>query len=181
MVSGVGVEREPYAIRRSVEEMQAKVSIADFLRSKGEEVRRNRARCIVHGGDNPQSFSINPETKKWRCHACDEWGDIVDLCKLVEGHDDTQDALVSLSLRFDVQLPTRPERWHKRQDEKGKVREAAKRYIAGRYQRRLTRLYAPLVLVGGQTPEEELEELQGLAAALWPACLEMAGRRVAGE
>ncbi len=84
-------------------------------------------------------------------------------------------------MAFGVELPKRPERWHKRQDEKAKVREATKKYVASLYQRRLTRIYAPFVLVGGQSPEEELEELQGLAVALWPACLDMAERRLSGE
>jgi len=174
-------ERQPYAVRRSIDKLKEEIPIEDYLRTQGVEVKRNRSRCIVHGGDNPQSFRIIPETKKWRCHACGGWGNVVDLCKLVEGHDETWTAVVSLSLSFQVDLPKRPERWHKRQDEKAKVREAAKRHIAGVYQHWFTRLYAPLVLLGGQTPEEELAELEGLAAALWPISLDWAERRVNGE
>jgi hypothetical protein len=45
---------------------------------------------------------------------------------------------------------------------------------------RLTRVFAPLVLLR-QTPEEELEALEGLASALWPISLSLAGERVAGN
>ena len=181
MSKNTTADRLRYAVRQGIEKVQADLPVAHYLRALGVEVKGGRAKCIVHGGDNPSSFAINPESGKWRCHACGEWGSVVDLCKLVEGHDETHDALVSLSTRFDVQLPRRPERWNKLQDEKAKAREAAKRYLAGVYQRRLTRVYAPLVLVGGQGPEEELVELQGLAAALWPVSLSMAERRVVGE
>jgi hypothetical protein len=61
------------------------------------------------------------------------------------------------------------------------VRDAAKIVVARVYQRRLTKVYAPLVLVGGETPDEELSVLEELATALWPTCLSLAGRRVAGE
>ena len=149
------IERQPYAIRQGIKKMQAEGSIADYLRAQGVEVKRNRTRCIIHGGDNPQSFSINPETKKWRCHACGLWGDVVDLCKLVEGHIETQDALVSLSLRFGIELPARPERWHKRQDEKAKVREAKRQGLTKVYQRRFYRMLRD----PGAHPEDD--------AALW--------------
>jgi hypothetical protein len=89
--------------------------------------------------------------------------------------------MMLLSIRYNVELPQRSPSWFQRQDEKGRTRETAKRYVAGVYQRRLTRVYAPLVLVGGETPEEELERLEGLADALWPISLSMAGRRVTGE
>ena len=53
--------------------------------------------------------------------------------------------------------------------------------MAATYQRRLTRIYAPLVLLGGEIPSEEIEALEGLASVLWPISLSLAGRRVAGE
>ncbi len=89
-------------------------------------------------------------------------------------------AVQALAERYGVKLPRRPERWHRRQEEKARVRETATKQVAGVYQRRLTRVYAPLVLLGGETPEEELRELEELAAALWPISLSMAARRVAG-
>jgi hypothetical protein len=89
--------------------------------------------------------------------------------------------MMTLAMRYGVRLPERPHSWFEWRDEKGRIREAAKRCVARVYQRRLTRLYAPLVLVGGETPEEELELLEGLASALWTRCLVLAERRVSGE
>ena len=107
-------------------------------------------------------------------------GDLIDLCELVEEHAETWTAMRSLEQQYGLELPRRSSRWHQWSGEKYKVRNAVQRHLAGVYQRRLTRVYAPLVLVGGETPEEELEALDELAAALWPFCYELAGRRVHG-
>jgi hypothetical protein len=89
--------------------------------------------------------------------------------------------MFTLAQRYSVDLPQRSDFWRSRQDEKSKTRDAATKYVAGVYQRRLVRLYTPLVLIGGETPEEELQELEGLASSLWPISLDMAKRRVSGE
>jgi hypothetical protein len=90
-------------------------------------------------------------------------------------------ALAAMAQKFGVELPQRSDRWHRWQDEKARIREAVKQRTAATYQRRLTRVYAPLVLVGGETPGEEIEALEELASVLWPISLSLAGRRVAGE
>jgi len=174
-------ERGRLIISASIKKLKEEISITTYLRARGVEVNRRRARCIVHGGDNPESFIIDTETQRWHCFSCGESGDLIDLCELVEKHADTWTAIVSLSMQFDVPLPERSASWRQRQGEKERVREAAKRRIASVYQRRLTRVYTPLVLVGGETREQELKELEGLAEALWPCCLAMADRRVSGE
>ena len=134
-------ERQPYAVRRSIDKLKEEIPIEDYLRTQGVEVKRNRSRCIVHGGYNPQSFSIKPEIKKWRCHACDERGDVVDLCMLVEGHEELWTAIVSLSMRFDVELPKRPDSWHQWQDEKGRRRRMLLEVRTRSYQRWYLRLF----------------------------------------
>jgi hypothetical protein len=101
----------------------------------------------------------------------------VDLCQAVEGGE-LWEAVVSLATRYNVEVPKRSARWHAWQSDKTRARDAATKHIAAVYQRRLTRLYAPLVLFGGETPEGELAELEELAKSLWPICLSMASGRV---
>ena len=60
------------------------------------------------------------------------------------------------------------------------MREAGSRHVAHVIQRRLTRIYSPLVLFGDETPGEELEALEGLALALGPVARQWAERRVCG-
>jgi DNA primase len=133
--------------------------------------------------DGSPSFTIYEESDTWYCFGCLRGGDILDLFMCVEGwpEDAYGPALPALAERFNVVLWERPPRWLERQDEKVQTREAAKRHLASVYQRRLTRVFAPLVLLGGETPEEELEALEGLASSLWPVSLSMADRRVFGE
>lgn len=171
--------RPPYGFRKAIEAVKDAVTVEDYLRDQGVEIRHNRGRCVVHGGDNPQSFSINPEKQVWHCFRCGAGGDVITLCQRVEGGEPWE-AMMVLAQRYGVELPQRPERWHKRQDEKARVRAAAKKHLARCYQRRLTRVYAPLVLAG-EAPEESLQELEALAVSLWPVALDMASRRLAGE
>ncbi len=174
------LERQRLGVRSGIRVLKELISIKDYLAAHGVEVKHSRARCIVHGGDNPQSFVLYPGEQRWHCFRCNEGGDLIDLCEMVERHADTWTAIISLAMQFNVELPQRPERWHTRQNEKERVRTAAKKHIARTYQRRLTRVYAPLVLAG-ETPEEGLRELEELATALWPVALDMAGKRVSGE
>jgi hypothetical protein len=178
----LGGEHPPYALRCGIAAIKEQVRIEDYartvtaLRFAGNTLR---GPCPVHNGDNEGAFLVDPDRRRWYCFRCNEGGDVIDLCRAVEGGE-LWEAMVSLAERFNVELPRRPERWHTLQDDKTRVREAATRHVATVYQRRLTRLYAPLVLVGGESPEEEIEELEELAAALWPVSLSMAGRRVSG-
>jgi DNA primase len=49
----------------------------------GTEVKRHRARCPIHGGDNPQAFALTPSKGLWYCHACGVGGDAVDFVRLL--------------------------------------------------------------------------------------------------
>lgn len=140
-----------------------------------------RGRCPIHEGENASAFVVFLDTQRWYCHRCRLGGDVLDLSEMAERHGDTWTAMLSLAQRYGVELPTKPERWRRYQDEKGAIRAAATTQVAKVYQRRLTKVFAPLVLLGGETPEEELQHLEELSAALWPESLAMARRRVNGE
>jgi DNA primase len=166
---------------RPIEAVKAAVSLEEYA---GEltGLKRQGANliglCPIHEERTP-SFTVYPD-QHFYCYGCQHHGDVIDLCELVEKHADAWTAVVSLAIRYDVELPRRSETWRKWSGEKAKVRDAAQRHVASVYQRRLTRVYAPLVLLGGETPDEELEALDELAATLWPFCYELAERRING-
>ncbi len=181
--STANTEHPAYGLRKAIAAVKDAVEVEDYaaglteLRPAGNT---QRGWCPVHAGSSPDSFAVYTAERRWYCFRCCRGGDVIDLCRAVEGGE-LQEIVYLLARRFGVELPTRYDFWHTRQDEKSKTREAAKKHVAGVYQRRLTRLYTPLVLVGGESPEEELEHLEGLSSALWPISLDMATRRVNDE
>ncbi len=188
-MSSPATSRTPNSFRQDLEKVEAELTTEQYLRSCGVELKRDGLRlvacCPIPGHeDKTPSFHVWTETGRWHCFgACSRGGDLLDLFMLIERwpEDAYGEALAALADRFGVELPRRPDRWHRQQDEKARVREAATKHVAEKYQERLTRIYGPLVLLGGETPEEEIKELEELAAALWPISLSMASRRVNGE
>jgi len=171
--SGIAVIKDAVPVERYA------ADVAPSLRKVSKT--RMRGCCPIHEGENPTAFVVYLDTNRWHCHRCNIGGDVLDLCELVEKHAETWTAMLSLAQRYSVELPEKSERWRRWQNEKGDIRAAAKVQLAKVYQRRLTRVFEPLALVGGETPEEELEAMEELAAGLWPECLSLAGRRVNGE
>jgi DNA primase len=157
-------ERQRYAVRKGIEKIKQEVSIHDYLRAHGAEVRGNRARCIIHGGDNNQAFSIDPERGLWHCFRCNEGGDIITLCELVERHLEPWTAMVSLAEQFGVVLPRRGGRWHKWQDEKTKIRDVA---AEARKAVRRERLFKLLVLSGPEFDIANAQERREAVAHAW--------------
>jgi DNA primase len=179
-------ERRTYGLRKAIEAIKDAVPIEQIAAEYGLFKLLGNGRllgqCVApNHEDRTPSMTVFTDTQRFKCFGCGLGGDVIDLEEVAGRHLETWTAIVALSTRYGVELPQRPKRWHKRQDEKERVREAAKKYIADRYQRRLTRVFAPLVLLGGETPEEELQALEGLASALWPVSLSMAGKRVADD
>lgn len=179
-------ERPHYGPQKAIEAIKAAVPIEQVAVEYGEFKLlgngRLLGRCLAPDHeDRTPSMTIITSDKRFRCFGCGISGDVIDLEEISGRHLETWTAVQALAQRYRVELPQRPERWHGWQDEKAQIRAAARRHIASVYQRRLTRIYAPLVLLGGETPEEELEALEDLASALWPVSLSMAGKRVAGD
>ncbi len=170
-------ERQRYSIRKAAAKLKSEITIEDYLRGHGAEVRRNRARCIVHGGDNPYSFSINPERQLWHCFSCQDGGDLIDLCEVVERHADTWTAIVSLAQQFNVELPRRSDEWHEWQDEKGRRRKMLRAAICASYQRRFFRLFSgDLEMI--EDPHEREDEARLLWESLYPLAFSCAEGRM---
>ncbi|HVF02128.1 MAG TPA: CHC2 zinc finger domain-containing protein [Rubrobacteraceae bacterium] len=151
---------QPYALGKAIEAVKGAIPIEDYaaeftqLQQNGQGLRGS---CPVHGGDNPHSFAVYANEGRFYCFACQAHGDIIDLAELVERHADTWTAVVGLAVRFGVELPQRPERWHRHQNTKAQMREEMRKGLAKIYQRRLYRMLHD----AGAHPEDD--------AALWEA------------
>lgn len=166
------------AVKRDVPIEQTAAEYGEFkLLGNG----RLLGRCVAPDHeDRTPSMTIFTDERRFRCFGCGLFGDVVDLERVAGRHLEAWTAVMALAERYGVELPRPTGQRLAWTNQKTRIREAATKRIAAVYQRRLTRLYSPLVLVGGETPEEELRELEELAAALWPVSLDMAGRRVSG-
>lgn len=154
-------EREPYGLTKSIEAVKAAVSIPDYLQDQGVEVRRNRAVCIIHQGGNSQSFAVYPDEDRFFCFRCQAGGDVIDLCRAVEGGE-VWEAVIVLAERFGVDVRTRPPSWEPWQDKKGRRRRMIRDNLAKSYQRRYFRAYYSEYLA---ELDPELRESE--AKALW--------------
>jgi DNA primase len=169
--SSEATEHQPYGLRKSIEAVKAAVAIEDYLQERGVELKHNRARCIVHDGDNPQSFAVYPDEGRWYCFRCSEGGDVVDLCRAVEGGE-LWEAVMTLASRYSVELPQRPERWHRHQNTKAQMRDKMRMGLVKVYQRRLYRMFHDV----GAHPEDDA----ALWDAMYPAAYLAATERVFG-
>jgi DNA primase len=172
----VGEDRR-LAIRRHSAKLKEAISLEDYLHTRGVEVRRNRARCIVHGGDNPSSFSVDPERQLWNCFGCGHGGDLITLVELAERHGDRWTAIISLAQQFDIELPRKSDKWHEWQSEKGRRRKMLRAAIAASYQRRFFRLFrADIEMI--EDPDEREAEARALWESIRPLAVSCAERRM---
>ena len=98
----------------------------EVLAGKHTELHRSgdglRGCCPVHGGDNPESFSVSPDKALFHCFRCGEGGDVVTLYQLLEGHEDAKTAAAFLLLEFGFEPPQRPQAWFGKQERQRPVR-----------------------------------------------------------
>jgi DNA primase len=173
-----GGDRGSYSLNRSIKAIKQAVTIQDYLKERGIEIRNDRTTCPIHtGATNPTSFQIDPTRQRWQCHSCGDWGDIIDLVELVERHADTWTAIVSLSMRFNVDLPERPPEWYEWQGEKARRRKMLRAAIATSYQRRFFRLFSADIETI-EDPHEREEEARALWESIRPLAVSCAERRL---
>jgi DNA primase len=69
-------------------EILDRVSMPELLNALGfSPARANRTRCILHKGDSPTTFSINPNKGTWYCFKCNEGGGKLRLVERALGLD----------------------------------------------------------------------------------------------
>jgi DNA primase len=153
-----------YGFRKCCETIRAMVPIEDIARRYTElKPLGGRAwfdgRCPMPDHDDSEpSFYIYPG--RWRCYGCDRFGDVIDLEFLCGGYSGLWEAMIALKEEFGVELPGRPETWHRWQQTKYEIRNVAEE---ARKEIRRERLFKYLVLSG---PEFEIEDPEERRAAI---------------
>jgi DNA primase len=127
-------------------------------------------RCpIPTHNDRTPSFHVWPESRSWWCFgACARGGDVITLCQAVEGGEPWE-AMMTLAIRFEVDLPERPKSWRDWQDTKAHRRHDIKIIRAEFYQRRIFRFFFADAIAAIEDPNEREEEARRVWDRIWPA------------
>jgi hypothetical protein len=111
--------------------------------------------------DRTASFYIYPPGRWW-CYGCSRGGDVVDLEFFCGDYGELWEAMVSLAVEYDVELPRRPQRWYEKEARHVSWREEADKVRAEVVRRRIFRL---LVLPTVNRIEKEGERREELERA----------------
>ena len=131
-------------------------------------------RCPLPDHDDPEpSFYIYPPGR-FHCYGCDRGGDVIDLEFRCGGYAELWMAMIALKEEFGVELPGRPEKWHRRQKTKCEISDAAEE---ARKVVRRERLFKYLVLTGPEFSIEDPEERRAAIERAWKVW-ELAMRRI---
>jgi hypothetical protein len=159
---------------RPIDEAKRLVPVIDLADRLGGPASLRRVgkewvgRCLIPDHeDRSPSFMVNPEKDVWFCHGCLRGGDVVELARLVWGYGqrDAHVAAAMLLMEFGHEVPQRPPAWFRKQERQKPVRDAAHEIKVRSAQRRLMRIYAPLV-----TCIEDASARRDEALAVWNEC-----------
>jgi DNA primase len=171
----------PYGLKKCIEKVKAEVPIERYageiteLRPQGNKLW---GLCPLHE-ERTASFTVQPEPNEGRephfyCYGCNAGGDVIELCRLKEGGEPWE-AMMTLAMRYGVELPERPESWYARDARRAEIEGAADRVRANILKRRMFRvLVLPWIDALCQDPREHRAELERAwaewdDAVFWPA------------
>lgn len=162
-------ERKPYALGKAIQAVKNAVRIEQVAGEYGTfklaGTGRLLGRCIASDHtDRTPSFTVFTDTQRFRCFGCGLHGDVLDLEEIGGRHVERWTAVIALAERHGIDLPRRPERWHKRQDEKSKAQDVATK---ARKAVRRERLFKLLVLSGPEFDIEDEGERREAVAQAW--------------
>jgi hypothetical protein len=176
-------ERRGVSRRSVIEEARSKVSTLDLAdrlaagqggrwRKVGAEWVRN---CVLpEHADKTPSFAVDPEKDVWFCHGCLRGGDVVTLAQHVWDIGRADVAAAEILLTFGHEIPPRPPAWFAKQARQKPARAALEEARVLHYQRRVFRIFAPLIV-----PIEDEDERREEEGYLWEAAGEIAARLAA--
>jgi hypothetical protein len=87
------------------EEVKQKIPMEKILHRYGFKLDRSfRMACPIHSGDNPQSFVVHDQGRKWTCHTkgCGKAGSVIDFVAAMEKVE-TQEAFIKLKEWFHLE------------------------------------------------------------------------------
>jgi DNA primase len=112
--------------------------------------------------DRTPSFYIYPPGR-YHCYGCGGSGDVIDLEYHCGDYGELWEAMVSLAVEYDVELPKRPQSWYRRQERQRPVRDAIDRARFDHLRQRLFRwFFEPSLL-----RIEDRDEREAEAKLLW--------------
>jgi DNA primase len=109
--------------------------------------------------DTTPSFYVYPP-ERWWCYGCGRGGDVVDLEFFCGDYGELWEAMVSLAVEYNVELPRRPQRWYEKEARHARWREEADKVRAEVVRRRLFRLLILPAVNRIEKEEERKEELE---------------------
>jgi DNA primase len=134
--------------------------------------------CPLHDDRRTPNFYVNPEKNTWFCFVCLVGGDVVELARFSWGYSKAEIAMAAADLlhEFGHPIPERPASWHRKQKRQKPVRNAVDEAKVYHLQRRVFRIFLPLIeKISDQ--EERREETE----YLWDTAGEIAVLIVAGS
>jgi hypothetical protein len=178
-------ERRGVLIRSVIEEAKVQVptlALADLLCGPGKMRRvcdKWEARCpLPDHEDLTPSFTVYPGERGWFCFGCLRGGDVIELARFAWGYEKAEVATAAADLlhAFGHPIPERPRSWYAKQERQKPIRNAVEEAKVLHYQRRLFRIFLPLIEEIEEEAErhEEVEYLWGTAREI--AVLAVAGR-----
>jgi DNA primase len=168
------------ASRRTIIEEGKKIPTIDFADrlaiAQGSRWRKMGAEWVTNcllpdHEDRVPSFTVNPEKNVFWCHGCLRGGDVIELARFVWGYEKHEVATASADLlhEFGREIPDRPASWYAKQSRQKPMRDALQETKIKRIQRRLFKIFLPMV--------EEIEDAGERSAEreyLWDAAEELA-------
>ena len=109
--------------------------------------------------DRTPSMTVYVDEQRFKCYGCGEHGDVIDLVKLAEGCEFFE-AMLLLAQRYGVELPGRPDSWHRKQERQRPIRDAIGKARFDHLRRRLFRLYFKDALLSIEDPAEREAEYE---------------------
>jgi DNA primase len=109
--------------------------------------------------DKTPSFYVYPPGR-YHCYGCGGSGDVVDLEFHCGDYAELWEAMVSLAVEYDVELPRRPKRWHEKEAKHTRWREEAEKVRAEVVRRRIFRLLILPTVNRIEKGEERRAELE---------------------
>ncbi len=176
---------DPVGMRPNVRAIKERVRIEDEARGYGEfrvmGGGRLLGRCLspTHEDKSP-SMNVYPDRQRFWCYGCGENGDVIDLARLAEGCE-FHEALLILAQRHGVELPGRPEGWHRRLERQRPVRDGINRARFMLARKRLYRRYFAPLVKDVEDPEERARDEQALWEATEPLARHMLATMRKGE
>jgi CHC2 zinc finger len=176
-------ERRGVSMRSVIEDTKAKVAtidLADRLCGPGQMRKVGKewaALCPLpdHQERSP-SFTVDPAKDVWFCHGCLRGGDVITLAQRAWDIDRADVAAAELLLAFGHEVQPRPPAFFRKQERQAAARRALEDAKIRHVQRRLFRIFAPL-LESIEDDAERREEIE----AVWDDLAEVAALILAGK